>query len=197
MAPRQTTPGSSSTRVALLRGVNVGRAKRVAMADLRKLVAELGYGDVRTLLNSGNVVFTMPGTSRGNPGPRIEKALAEALGVTSRVTVLTVRELAEAIDGNPLLSRAADPSRLLVVVLADTADRARVAPLARESWSPEAVAVGRRVVYLWCPEGILASRLVEAVGRALGDRSTARNWSTMTRLLALARSGGPARPLTA
>jgi uncharacterized protein (DUF1697 family) len=178
----------SATHVAFLRGINVGRAKRVAMADLRALVAKLGYREVRTLLNSGNVVFRVPGSSRGEPGPRIEKALAAKLGVTSRVTVLTADELAKAVAENPLLPVARDPSRLLAVILTHPADRARLEPLAEQDWSPEALAIGKRVAYLWCAKGILKGRLPEAVGRVLGDAATARNWATMTKLLALTRS---------
>jgi uncharacterized protein (DUF1697 family) len=63
-------------QVALLRGINVGRAKRVAMADLRALVESLGYGDARTLLNSGNVVFAVPAAAKGDAASRIEKSLA-------------------------------------------------------------------------------------------------------------------------
>jgi uncharacterized protein (DUF1697 family) len=63
----------SATHVALLRGINVGKAKRVAMADLRALLEELGYADVRTLLNSGNVVFTAPRAAKGDPGPPEER----------------------------------------------------------------------------------------------------------------------------
>jgi len=79
----------SERRVALLRGINVGRAKRLAMADLRALVEDLGYGDVRTLLNSGNIIFTVPRTKRGDAAARIEKAIASRLGVSARVYVLT------------------------------------------------------------------------------------------------------------
>jgi uncharacterized protein (DUF1697 family) len=178
----------SATHVAFLRGINVGRAKRVAMADLRALVEKLGYRDVKTLLNSGNVVFTAPATRSGDPAPRIEKALAARLGVRSRVTVLTVRELATAVEENPLVSPARDPSRLLVAILSDPADRARLKPLTRENWSPEAFALGTRVAYLWCASGILDGRLPEAVGRVLGDAHTARNWATMSKLLALAKA---------
>src|SRR5436190_7614221 len=98
-------------QVALLRGINVGRAKRVAMADLRALIEGLGYGDVRTLLNSGNVVFTAPRAAPDNAAARIEKALATDLGVSARVTVLTAQELAEAVAANPLLEVADDFSR--------------------------------------------------------------------------------------
>src|SRR5438445_10847766 len=87
--------------VALFRGINVGRAKRIAMADLRALMEALGYRDVRTLLNSGNVVFTDPRAARGDVAARIEKAVAERTGVSARITVLSAAELAAAPDANP------------------------------------------------------------------------------------------------
>ncbi len=101
--------------------------------------------------------------------------------------VLSAPELADAIAGNPLLTIADDPSRLLVTVLNQPADRARLNPLTRQEWAPEALAVGRRVAYLWCAGGILASPLAIAVGRVLGDAATSRNWSTMIKLHALVR----------
>src|SRR5262245_34335358 len=161
-----------SRQVALIRGINVGRAKRVAMADLRALVENLGYGDVRTLLNSGNVVFTAPRAAPGDAAVRIEEALATRLGVSARVTVFTAGELSAAVTGNPLLEVADDPSRLLVAFLADPAAHRRLEPLAEQDWAPESLALGKRVAYLWCPAGILAGRLPEAVGRVLGDGVT-------------------------
>lgn len=190
MGTRQAAPREArvkQTRVVLIRGINVGRAKRLAMADLRALVTELGYRDARTLLNSGNIVFTVPATARGDAGDRIEKAIAARLGVSARVTVLTAEELAAIVRKNPLGEVADDPSRLLVAVFNNPADRARLEPLAKEDWSPEALALGARVAYLWCAGGILQSRLAQAVGRALGDAVTSRNWTTMTKLHALAR----------
>lgn len=173
--------------VALLRGVNVGRAKRVAMADLRALVEDLGYRDVRTLLNSGNVVFTVPGVSRGDPAARIEKAITTRLGLSSKVTVLTAKELAAVVTDNPLRQVADNPSRLFVCFLSNPADQKALKPLVRQDWAPEIMAIGPRVVYLWCPEGMLASRLPEAVGRALGDAVTTRNWATVMKLHVLAK----------
>ena len=170
---------------ALLRGINVGRAKRVAMADLRALVEDLGFRDVRTLLNSGNVVFTAPRTTPAAAGARIEAALAARVGFTSRVVVLTADELVEMVDGNPLTGVAHDPSRLLVAVLADPAGRRALTPLTGRDWSPEALAVGKRAAYLWGPRGLLACGLPEAVGRALGDGVTTRTWATLTKLRAL------------
>ena len=175
--------------VALIRGINVGKAKRVAMADLRAMVAGLGYRDVATLLNSGNVVFTVPAGDRGAAGPRIEEGLATRLGVPARVTVLTGAELAAAVAGNPLLGVATDHSRLLVGVLNDPADRARIEPLGRQDWGAEAFALGPRVGYLWCPDGMLASPLAAAFNRALGAAVTTRNWATLTKLQALVGAG--------
>jgi uncharacterized protein (DUF1697 family) len=172
-------------QIALIRGINVGRAKRVAMADLRALFEGLGYGDVRTLLNSGNVVFSTRAAASA-AATRIEKALAADLGVSALVTVLTAAELAAAIADNPLLEVADDHSRLLVAVLRNQADRPKLLPLLKQNWSKEVMAIGKRVAYLWCAEGILVSRLAEAVNRVLGDAVTARNWATMMKLHALA-----------
>jgi len=172
-------------RVALLRGINVGRAKRISMGDLRALFAGLGYGDVRTLLNSGNVVFTVGKRNTGDQADRIEHAIADRLGVTTRVTVLLGSEVAEAIRDNPLKRVAADPSRLLFLALRDSTVLTQLRPLLKEQWEPEALALGKRVAYLWCARGISDSRLWTAAHRVIGDAGTARNLTTMTKLLAL------------
>jgi len=177
----------SDIRVALLRGINVGRAKRVAMADLRGLVEGLGYGEVRTLLNSGNVVFAVPRAVRGDPAARIERAIASKLGVASRVTVIRADEVGAAVDDNPLRKLADNPSRLLLMVLADAAVGKRLKGLEMESWTPEALAIRNRVAYLWCPHGIIDSRLMTAVNRLVGEEGTARNLATMTKLRDLTR----------
>lgn len=187
------SPGRAARRmiryIALLRGINVGRAKRVAMADLRAVVDGLGYGDVQTLLNSGNIVFTSAGSSRDNPGRLIEKAISERLGVSSRVTTISAGRLSEIIAENPLVEPGHDPSRLLVALPAEPDGLARLEPLARRDWSPEALALGPDAAYLWCPNGVLASRTFEAVNRELGDAVTTRNWATMLKLQALAAQG--------
>jgi len=172
----------SGTHIALLRGINVGKAKRVAMADLRAVVEGLGYGDVRTLLNSGNIVFTVPQGTRGDPRARIERAIADDLGVASRVTVLTAAEMSIVVAENPLLKVARDPSRHLIAVLGDPKHRARLLPLDRLKWAPEAMAVGKRVAYLWCPQGSIDSKAALSVAKALGDGVTTRNWATILKL---------------
>lgn len=176
--------------VALLRGVNVGRAKRVAMADLRALVEGLGYGDVRTLLNSGNVVFSVPAKARGDHAARIEAALAAELGVSSRVLVASAAEVAAVVAGDPLGAAAGDPSRYVVTFVHDPADLAKVSALAARDWAPDALRVGGRVVYTWCERGLLQSPAMDAVGKALGGGATSRNWATVLKLHAMLSTGG-------
>jgi uncharacterized protein (DUF1697 family) len=182
--------GSAKTagrHVALLRGINVGRAKRVAMADLRQLVESLGYREARTLLNSGNVVFTVPSGVRGDPAKRIEEGIAARLSVACKVIVLNAGEVADAVSENSLAGSADDFSRLLMFVLADPADRGRLAELAARKWKSGALLLGRRSAYVWCTEGLLDSEIATAVGRALGERTTSRNWATILKLDAILR----------
>ena len=196
MAPRRRAPAANvmSSResagngwqVALLRGINVGRAKRVAMVDLRALVAELGYGDVRTLLNSGNVVFTAPGVDPRQAAARIEQGLAARLGVEARVMALSGAELETVVAENPWRAAIDNPSRLLVAVLGDADGVARLEPLVRQDWGTSRLALGAHAAYVWCPDGVLESRLPEALGKVMGDAVTTRNWATMTKLHALA-----------
>jgi uncharacterized protein (DUF1697 family) len=175
---------ATERQVALLRGINVGKAKRIAMADLRALVGELGFGDVKTLLNSGNVVYTASGVEPDAAAARIEAAIVARTGISSRVTVLTAAEVAEVIEQNPF-GDVDNPSRYLVTVLRDPADRARLEPLVKEDWGTDSLALGRRVAYTWCRGGVLESRLADTLNRLLGDRATARNWATMLKLRAL------------
>jgi uncharacterized protein (DUF1697 family) len=176
---------TSKRYIALLRGINVGRAKRVAMADLRKLVADLGYTEVSSVLNSGNLVFSAARSIPAAVATAIEEALVLKLGVAARVTVLTEDELVEIVAENPLLAVAADHSRLLVFILADAVLRAAVEPLGEQDWRPGALAVGRRAVYVWCPDGVLESPAAAALGKQLGDATTSRNWATICKLYAL------------
>ena len=177
--------------IVLLRSTNVGRANRVAMADLRGLLSDLGYSNVRTLLNSGNVVFTTSGSAcREDPAPRIQEALAERLAISARVVTLTGAGLDRVIKGNPLSGVATDPSRLLVAFPTSEAVLSKLDDLVTRDWAPEALAVRTTAAYLWCPEGVSRSRLWFAVNAALGDAVTSRNWTTVLALQALARREG-------
>ncbi len=170
--------------VALLRGVNVG-SRRVAMADLRALAEGLGFTGVRTVLNSGNLVFTVPRAGATHQA-RLAHALLQELGIDTPVTVLTARELGAILAENPFGGIATNPSRYIVSVPHRLAERRRLVPLTRERWTPEAFALGKRAGYLWIPNGVIESRLAKAVERALGPLVTSRTWSTMQKLHALA-----------
>jgi uncharacterized protein (DUF1697 family) len=173
------------TYVALLRGINVGRAKRVSMADLRAAFASLGYTDVQTVLQSGNVLFT--GADRLGPtaGRLAETALEQQSGVRASVLVLPASDVQAIARDNPLLDVASDPSRLLVTFLAEPPDATRITLPAAAALDPEVLRVGSRALYQWCPDGLLASRVPPAFWKQFATTVTTRNWRTVTRIVDL------------
>ena len=173
--------------VALLRGINVGKAKRIAMADLRALMEDLGYAGVRTLLNSGNVVFDAGAGTAASHAKKLKAAILEQAGVDCEVIVKTAADLAAAVAEHPLRKHANDDARMLVMFIQDADALAGLKALEATDWSPEAFAAGRHAAWLWCADGIIESRLSKAVGKALGPRGTARNWATVCKLDAMAR----------
>ena len=176
--------------VALLRGINVGRAKRVPMAGLREVMATLGYAGVHTLLNSGNVVFSAEGGTASGHARRISAAVADNLGVDAQVVVVPASDFAAILAENPLRTLATDPSRLLVAFAQDGSTLSALTQLLEERWSPDALAVGRHAAYLWCAQGVLESKLAQAVSRKLGDSVTMRNWATVEKIDALIERTG-------
>jgi uncharacterized protein (DUF1697 family) len=173
-------------QIALLRGINLGKSRRVAMADLRALMHDLGYADARTLLQSGNVVFSSSDTP-GEAARRIRARVARDTGVDADVIVRTRDEVAGVLDRNPLAAHATDPKRHLVLFLAEPADPAALAGVDAADYEPERFAVDGREVHLWYPDGIQKARLTHSFWeKRLGIVGTARNWSTVEKLLALA-----------
>lgn len=169
--------------VALLRGINVGRGRRVAMADLRAAVTAGGFADVSTVLASGNLVFAMP--ARAQPAAvaaRLEAIFADALGLATRATVVTGDDLAATATGRPPQFAKADGARLLVGFPRVPGALDRLAPLKARDWAPAALVVTPRAAWLWCPGGVLADDLFEEVNRALRDDLTTRNWNTVQKL---------------
>lgn len=169
---------------ALLRGINVGLARRLAMDDLRAIVAAAGFIEPRTILNSGNVVFAGTGTA-ADVASRIEAGIVARAGFRSRVFVETRETLEVVVDENTLLPRMTNPSRLQVAFVDHPQVLAGLDAVARQDWGDEALAVGTRAAYLWCPEGVSRGEIVEAAGRVLGDRTTLRAWSTVLKLRGL------------
>ena len=171
--------------VALLRGVNVGRGKRVPMARLRELLGALGYGDVQTLLNSGNAVFESATRSTRAHASLIRMAIAESLDVDVPVIVKSSGEMKAILAENTLASFATDPSRLLVAFTGSPEDLRALAALAPHARPPERFLLGKHAAYLWCPKGILQSRAAEALLGRVGRAATSRNWATLAKIFAL------------
>lgn len=176
--------------VALLRGVNVGKARRVPMAQWRTLLAGLGYQDVETLLNSGNAAFTATGGTSMRHARDIADALRDALGVEVPVIVKSARELATIVAECPITPDASAHARFLVAFAQDTHAVASLAPVRALVDPPEEFALGPGAAYLLCAKGILESKAGEALLGKAGREHTTRNWATVQKLLALAQSGG-------
>lgn len=154
------------------------------MAALRAVLAAEGFRDVRTLLNSGNAVFSATSASSRAHARRIEAAIATALGVDVPVVVTSDEEFMTVVRENPLSRVATAPSRLLVVFAGDATRLQGLEALATLVAPPERLVVGARAAYLWCPQGILASR---AAGALLGTHAqgiTSRNWATVLKIAA-------------
>ena len=179
------------THVALLRGINVGGHNRVAMADLRTVVAGRGHRDVSTYIASGNVVFTSDSADDADAlADELEQAIADELAVTPAVVVLTRDELAAIVAANPYPD-VVDGRHVHAVFhrQAEEPDAAVVAEAevrARTEGSGDSATVVGRTVYLHTPDGLGRSRLAELLNR--GDAvaaGTTRNWRTVTRLVAM------------
>ena len=178
------------THVALLRGINVA-GKKLAMADLRALMAELGYTDVATYIQSGNAVFTSTETDTIKLADELEQAIASQLGVSCGVVVVTRDELQQVIEDNPF-PQADNPKTLHAVFRRAelTADeRARVDQAAERAAAKgcqdEAVIVGR-TMFLHTPDGLGRSELSAQLSRTAASKTgTARNWATVHKLRAM------------
>ncbi len=174
-------------QVALLRGINVGGHRKVPMARLRELLGELGYEDVRTYVQSGNVALTGPDQSSDALQATLARQLEEAFGFDVAVLARTRDELAAIIAHNPLGELATDPARHHVLFLSAAPAAERLAAIEAEAFAPDVLVHRAREIYLWTPDGIRDSKLAQRLtDRRLGVTVTARNWRTVERLLTLA-----------
>src|SRR6202162_5399788 len=171
--PQDVRRRKMPTFVALLRGVNVGKAKRVPMAELRALLSGLSYKGVATLLNSGNAVFHAP---RGTPAKHstdIAAAISPQLKVEVPVIVKSASELAAILSENPVRAGSQEHPRLLVAFVQDTEALSSLAAIKSLVVPPEKFAVGKNAAYLLCAAGILESKAWEALLKA-GKSATTR-----------------------
>ncbi len=173
-------------QIVLLRGINIGPRNRIAMPRLREVLRDAGFADVATYVQSGNVLLTSDAPS-ARLAAECRRLITEAFGLEIDVVVRTRDELAEVVGRNPLADVAVDPKRYQVSFLSEEPHPDVVQKLAAFAAEDERlVAIGREL-YAWHPDGAARSRLwARLAGPALGVAATARNWTTVTRLLALA-----------
>jgi uncharacterized protein (DUF1697 family) len=172
--------------VALLRGINVGRNKRIAMTDLRALVGGLGYSDVSTHLQSGNVIFTGGRKTSDAVAAELSAAIQETLGMRVSVVVRSRDELAAVVASNPMPEHTDDPKKFMVAFLATQPPTGSLDGLDPTEYEPDRFALVGREVYVYYPDGLLASKLTnELWEKRIGVVATTRNWRTVTRLLDL------------
>jgi len=171
--------------VALLRGVNVGKAKRVPMADWRAGLEALGCTDVQTLLNSGNAVFTSKARSVTTLAESIRARLLEDTGVDAAVVVKSAEEVRRIAAVNPFAKLADDPSRLIVAFASQPQLIRDLAPIAALAVKPERMELTDDAGYLWCASGILESKAANALLGKAGRAVTTRNWATVQKIIAL------------
>lgn len=176
--------------LGLLRGVNVGGHKRVPMAELRELCAELGFERARTYIQSGNVVFS----SRLRPGAaetRLAAGLERRFGFPVDVVVRTAQQWRAHVRSNPLRELAAsDPSHVLLALARQPVPPAAAAELQERAQGGERVAAAGGALYIHYAGGVARSKLTPAlIDRCAGASVTARNWRTVLELGRLAREG--------
>jgi uncharacterized protein (DUF1697 family) len=172
--------------VVLLRGINLGPQRRVAMPELRELLTGAGYADVRTYVQSGNVMLA----SEERPervAKHCERILGERFGFEIPIMVRTAEELADVVARNPLPEATNDPKRFQVTFLDRPLDPERIKELEQLATAKEGFAASGRELYGWHPDGASRSKLWNRLAsKGLGVTATARNWTTVTTLLAMA-----------
>ena len=171
--------------VVLLRGINLGSRNRISMPKLRGLLADAGFDEVETYLQSGNVVLSS--TKKADAVAReIERLISKELGLDIDVVVRSRAELAKVVQRNPLGDVAKNPKRYQVSFLTSKPPAGLKKKLEGAAAEQERFAVSGREVYAWHPEGVARSKLWALLaGKQLGVTATSRNWTTVTKLLEL------------
>ena len=172
--------------VGLLRGINVGGKNRLPMAELREALETTGLENIRTHLQSGNLIFDSNLKSSNAIEKRIEKAIGKSHGFTPRAFVLPLTELSKAIEANPFPKAEKDPRSLHLYFLEKELSRFDDGELRELAAESEKFELRGRVFYLHAPDGIGRSKLAAKAERALGVAATARNWRTVSKLMEMA-----------
>ena len=177
-----------TTHIGLLRAVNLAGRNKIRMGDLRKLLTEAGMEDVRSLLQSGNLVFRSRTPNTTELESLLECTAVKGLGIRTDSFVRSVYDWETLVTGNPFAAEAQrDPGHLLVMFLKKAPGRDEVSALQKAITGREVIHTKGRHAYVIYPDGVGRSRLTTAViEKHLGTRGTGRNWRTVLRLGALA-----------
>lgn len=173
--------------IALLRGINIGRNKRIKMADLVKILESLGFKNVKTYLQSGNVIFEHDSSDILEIAGSIERKISEAFSFSVDVIIRTMDELENIVKGNPFIKEPdIELDKLHVTFLADIPDQKAVLNLDLKVAENEKFEIIGREVYLYCPNGYARTKLKNDVfERKLNTTATTRNWKTTNKLFEL------------
>lgn len=177
----------AATYVALLRGINVGGKNRLPMAELARLFEAAGATDIRTYIQSGNVIFRAPEKIASRLAGAVSRQIAARFGLRVPVVLRSAEELRLVSERNPFLQRGADPDALHVMFLADRPKPAHLLALDAKRSPPDEFAVCDKEIYLCLPNGVARSKLTNAYfDRALATTSTSRSWRTVLELVEIA-----------
>ncbi len=167
------------------RGINVGTRNRVPMAELRSKLADEGYSDVATVLQSGNVIVSTESTRPDRVGGAVQRLLSDEFDVNVPCVVRSANQVRRVLERNPLREVVSDPSRYLVNFLSQEPDPQLVRALLEEDHSPEAIAIEGTETYVWTPDGVKAMALSHVyLEERFGVTATARNWNTLEKIVA-------------
>jgi uncharacterized protein (DUF1697 family) len=175
-----------AVQIALLRGINLASRNRVPMPALREHLAELGYGEVQTVVQSGNLVLESTASTKPLAAD-LQAAIADRFGVDTPVVVRTAKQLAKVVADNPFPDAVEDPKRFQVTFLDAACSTAEARTLNAADVSPERLHVAGREIYVWHVNGIQKSPAAKLLSRELAGVQTARNWNTVLKLLELTR----------
>ncbi|GAA4117812.1 MULTISPECIES: DUF1697 domain-containing protein [Streptomyces] len=187
----------TTTYAALLRGINVGGKKKVPMAELRNILEELGHGQVRTYLNSGNAVFTSASRDPDALAAELAAAIEERFGFEVACMVRTGPYLRSVLDACPFPAEELAGKQLHATFFAGPPVTAeRFASIDASAYLPEEFRLGDQVLYLYAPDGLGTSQLAAALSRPgllKGVDATSRNWNTVKALVEMTRAAGDAQ----
>jgi uncharacterized protein (DUF1697 family) len=169
-----------AVQIALLRGINVGGKSRLAMATLREVAIDLGYTDVATYIQSGNMVLSSRAAAK-TVARRLEQAISARTGLDVPVIVRTADEWSEMMASNPFPT---DDGKKLHVLFLPRAAEQTYDGIDVTDYSPEGFTVSGSHVFMWLPNGIGRSKLAAVIGRT-GEPGTVRNWNTVIKLAGL------------